>query len=334
MKWRELSVVFVVGALALSACSTTVSGSGTAGPTPTVSTVATTSAAAPSFVPPDTALGNPRTADLCSIMQPAKFAKYGDVSPTTMRAPTDCYFWITPADAESDIGLSAYVYGAAPFDPGGKGVRSRIDSGLDVYDYPFTDHYCRAMVGVAVGVETDDYAQHLAGLEVCAMRDTLAAQIAAGIAGHRLRHVTYGKTSLTTTNMCDYVDPTNLKGFKHATDMRLGSRAFGNECDLSNSTYWMDIWVGLEEPPVRPGPGGKRLTVQGHQFIQEYEATSTYCRVTSQQDLLPDGNYAEAVEASAELAPKRPADVPTGSALCSQVAARLMIMFLQTTGRK
>jgi len=323
------------------ACSTTVAGSGSAGPTPSrVSTASgSTPTAAPTtlaYLPPDTDIGNPRTANLCSVIAPDKLTKFGETSPTLQLSPVDCEFYVTPANASADVEMSAYVYGPYDYDPTGTGVESRVVSGETVYAYPFARHDCRAMIStstVVIGVQAQDYSSQLDAGRVCAMRDALVAQVAAGVAKHRPRHLSYGPTSLTSVVICDHVDVASLPPFSHNTGMSVYDRAFGNECDLTNSVYWVDIWIGLHPPPVEP-MSGRRLTVDGHHLVQEFKATSTYCQVTSQQDNVPDTIYSETVEVSAEVRAGHPADVPNGSALCSEVAGPVLTAFLEETGRK
>jgi hypothetical protein len=288
------------------------------------------------YLPPDTDIGNPRTANLCSVIAPDKLSKYGETSPTVQFSPVNCDFYVTPANASDDVEMSAYVYGPNDYDPTGTGVESRVVSGETVYAYPFTHHDCRAMISTAtvvIGVQAQDYSSRLGASRVCAMRDALVAQVAAGVAKHRPRHLSYGPTSLTSVVMCDHIDVARLPRFSHNTGMSVYDRAFGNECDLTNSVYWVDIWVGLHPAPVEPA-SGRRLTVGGHQIVQEFQATSTYCQVTSQQDKVPDTIYSETVEVSAELRPGHPADAPNGSALCTTIAGPVLAAFLEKTGRK
>ena len=332
MKWRELSVVVIGASLAaLCACTATVTGSGSAGPTPAGATATRSKHDAPPYRAPRTVIGNPRTVDLCSGISPGRFARFGDVSPTFPVTPVECWFWVTPPGAESDVRMTAYVYGEGAY--GDTEFSTRTVAGQTVYFYPFAARYCRAMIAtadVAIGVEADDRGGRLPEARVCAMRDALLGQMLAAVNAHRLRHREYVSNSLTGVKMCDHLN--DKFTFSDASLLELLDTGYGNGCSLVNDVYSIDIWVGLQPPPVRPGPDGKLLNLHGHEIVQPAKADPTYCEITAQQDLLPGAELAETIRASAEIEHARPG-LASGDRLCADVAGEVVVQFLQATGR-
>jgi len=308
----------------LCACTATVAGSGSAGPTPTRS-----KSEAPPYRAPKTAIGDPRTVDLCSAISPGRFAKFGDVSPTVPMTPVECEFWVTPPGANSDVHMTAYVYGErAHYSETVKTVANQT-----VYVYRFGGRHCQAAVvtvDVAIGIDADDHNGRLPATQVCAMRDVLAEQVAAAVNAHRFRHRAYGSNSLTGVKMCDHL--TDKFTFSDASLLVLQDTGYGNGCNLVNDVYSIDIWVGLQQPPVRPGPDGKRLNLHGHEIVQPTEADPTYCEITAQQDLVPGADLAETIRASAEIEKVRPG-LASGDKLCTDVAGAVVVQFLTATGR-
>ena len=308
----------------LCACTATVAGSGSAGPTPTRS-----KSEAPPYRAPKTAIGDPRTVDLCSGISPGRFAKFGEVSPTFPGTPVACWFWVTPPGANSDVHMTAYVYGErAHYSETVKTVANQT-----VYVYRFGGRHCQAAVvtvDVAIGIDADDHNGRLPATQVCAMRDVLAEQVAAAVNAHRFRHRAYGSNSLTGVKMCDHL--TDKFTFSDASLLVLQDTGYGNGCNLVNDVYSIDIWVGLQQPPVRPGPDGKRLNLHGHEIVQPTEADPTYCEITAQQDLVPGADLAETIRASAEIDKVRPG-LASGDKLCTDVAGAVVVQFLTATGR-
>lgn len=289
--------------------------------------------AAVPYQAPQTKIGNPRTVDLCSGIKLHRFAKYGDVSPTVPVTPVDCWFLVTPPGAKADVRMSAYVYGLSRYIPPDSDLEPRTVSGQEVWFYPFEDHYCRAMIAaddVAIGIEADDTSDKLPESRVCAMRDTLLTQMAEAVTADRFAHRAYGSNSLTALDMCDHLN-TGSFSFPDADGLELRETGYGNGCALFNSVYSLEIWIGLQPPPVMPGPHGRRLNLHGHDVIQQDPATATDCEITAQQDLVPGADYAETIEAS--VAVDSPRGGSSAEALCTDVAGAVLVQFLEATGR-
>jgi hypothetical protein len=331
----------MAGLVSLCACTATVTGSGslsgTAGrtPTPSRSTVDV-----PRYQAPDTAIGNPRTVDLCSAISFDRFDRYGRVGPALPVTPEDCWFYVTPPGAKSDVRMSAFVYGLSPYDANNTDIRIRNVAGQSVYFYPFADRYCRAMIAglqVAIGIEADDQSGRQSQAQLCAMRDTLVTQLSTAVTAHRLRHRVYGSNSLTAVDVCDQLDSGALD-IPDAKDLELRERQYGEGCELDNAAYSIEVWVGLRPPPVVPGPGGKRLNLGGHAIVQPAKADPDYCAIVAQQDLVPGSgaDYTETIEASAQPntgSGTGGSGAVSGEALCTQIAGAVLLQFLRATGR-
>jgi len=150
-----------------------------------------------------TAVGNPRTTNLCSVLNPAAFLRYGDPGPPIMIDPTGCSIYLKPPGGTKSVALTTWVYGATSSDAGPGSTMRRV-SDLPVDEYPFTQNYCRAMIeasGVAVGIQATDYTKQVPRTQVCSMRDLLTTQVASGISASHVGHVKYGPTSLTAVDV-------------------------------------------------------------------------------------------------------------------------------------
>jgi hypothetical protein len=296
----------VVAGLALAACSSTVRGK----PQPF-----------PLRSAPNTAIGDPATADLCAGVLPSVFAGYGKPEVYSQQLAGQCTVAIHgKAGAETQLLVIAVPPAEAdssgpPSEPTIFGLPARPYGDKTVCGYQL---WAR---GVVVEAGAEDVGKPHQHSVLCLIARTLANQVAGPISRGEVPRRTAAAPTVTSIDFCQALRPSDLAGAP-----TVNHRGFANGCGLSTKAITLGVQAGFRPDGEKPVA---TVTVDGHR-LSRYDAASmsdTFCGLTSNQGDAGGGRH-EVIDI---WTIRESGSEPRGSALC-QLTERVAASVLTRLG--
>jgi hypothetical protein len=317
---RPLALFVGSVVLVMAGCSATVSGHGDVGPAlgPTSTPASPAGAARFARAPSSTAIGDPASVDLCSVVHATSFSRLGHQAElASEQYPPGCDVdLMTP---ETVVWVRAYAT-PEPSDEEPGRVTRRV-AGQVVYAYPYDDGDCERDVaarGVTIVVETEtdnDSGKPVAHPDRalnCAASDLMARQFATGIARRVFTRLSVATPSLMSMDACRVAEAAGWSSIPEFRGIAPYPTGFDAGCDFDSDS------VGLYVDPVISRENSvstaSMITVGGHQLYAFDDNDATDCEFVSVQGTTSDDVHYETLDVTAHDDRR-----PTG--FCNRIAA-------------
>ena len=269
---------------------------------------------------PQTAIGDPATADLCAEITAEAALVVGSLIVDPHQAAGQC---VAALKGSGDVQLSLELTAERPDAADPAATPGPTVAGLATKKLPESGGFCGREVwssGVVVLVQVQNLGAEAGQGSVCAVADAVTSRVAADVAGGRVHRRPVASPSITSIDVCQGMRPDDLPG---ATTV--GRPVFGLTCVLVAG----DITLGARPAFRHNGERPVATLTVGQHRLARYDATSSdegFCGITSDQGNAAQ-NTREVLDIWMARGPNAPASAPKGRALCDlavQEAGRIL----------
>ena len=267
---------------------------------------------------PQTAIGDPATADLCAAIKAVPAVDSLVVDPH--QAAGQCSAAVTDS---SGAQLTLQLTAEPPNDAEPTATPGPTVAGLVTKNLPESTGRCSREVwatGVVILVEVLNFGAQTGSTPVCVMANSVTSRVATDVAAGQVARRPVASPSVTSIDICQGMRSDDLPG---ATEV--GRGAFGLACVLVADDMTLGTQPAFRHNGERPVA---TATIDGHRLVR-YDAESlddTFCGITSDQGIAAQGTR-EVLDIWMARGSNAPASAPRGKALCElaqREAARVL----------